>query len=78
MTITNLIRNHIAGIGSSIILWLVLYSKWGEHYFGNYNVFSYLFRDIAGDSGWIFGSVVEIVMSLLLIGLVPFIIKRRG
>lgn len=78
MTISNLIRNQIAGIASSIVLWLILYSKWGEKYFGNYNVFSYVFRDVSGDLDWIYGSVVEIVLSVLMIGIVPLIMKKRG
>lgn len=78
MTISNLLRNQIAGISSSIVLWLVLYSKWGEQYFGNYNIFSYVFRDVSGDLIWIYGSVVEVVLSVLLIGMVPLIMKKRG
>lgn len=78
MTISNLFRNQIAGIGSSIVLWLVLYSKWSEKFFGNYNVFSYVFRDLSGDLDWIYGSIVEIVLSVLWIGMVPLIMKKRG
>ncbi len=78
MTISNLLRNQIAGIGGSIVLWLVLYSKWGEQYFGNYNLFSYVFRDGSGDLEWVYGSMVEIVLSFLLIGMVPLIMKKRG
>lgn len=78
MTISNLLRNQIAGIGSSIVLWLVFYSKWGEQYIGKYNVFSYVFRDVSGDLEWIYGSVVEIVLLVLLIGMVPLIMKKRG
>lgn len=78
MTISNLIRNQIGGIGSCIVLWLVLYSKWGEQYLGSYNLFSYVFRDESGDMAWICGSAVEIVLSVLLIGMIPLIMKKRG
>lgn len=78
MTVTNLFRNHIVGIGSSIVLWVVLYSKWGAQYLGNYNLFSYVFRDLSGSMKWIYGSVIEIVLAALMLGLVPFIMKKRG
>lgn len=80
MTITNLLRSSWAGIGGSIMLWLMLYSKGGEEFFGKYNVFSYVFRDLnqTCNLDWVWGEIVGMAGAVILLVVVPVIIKKRG
>lgn len=78
MTVSNLFRNQFAGMGSSIVLWLMLYSTWGDRYLGDYNIFSYVFREVSGGTEWIYGNAAAILLSMLMLAAVPYIMKKRG
>lgn len=75
-----LFRNMWIGMGGSIALWLVTNSNLGETLFGNYNLFSYAFRNITDnqDFRWMYGKVLCLFFCILLTSLMPKIIKKRG
>lgn len=78
-TLVNLFRSLWAGMGASVLLWLLLYSKAGENLLGNWNVFSYTFRETenAGDPGWLCGKAVSIAAAALLYVLIPALLKKE-
>lgn len=80
MTICNLWRNVWAGIGSTLVLWLLLISQVGDRVFGKWNVFSYMFCPIEQMSSfsWIYGTIAGVIAALVLVGLIPTILKKRG
>lgn len=75
-----LFRSMWAGIGCSFVLWLVTNSTFGEQVLGNWNLFSYSFRNIAdsGDFGWLCGKALCLLLCLCMAVLMPKIIKKRG
>ena len=78
-TLAMLFRNMWFGIGGSLILWLITNSTLGEHLFGPWNLFSYTFRNVEnGDLTWMRGKIISICFSILMIGILPNIIKKRG
>lgn len=75
-----LFRNMWAGIGCGFVLWLVTNSTFGEKMLGNWNLFSYAFRNIMDnqDLGWLCGKALCLLICVLMILLMPKIIKKRG
>lgn len=75
-----LFRNMWIGIGCSIVLWLVTNSAFGEKVFGNWNLFSYTFRNITDsrDFNWLYGKTICLLLCVLMMILVPKIIRKRG
>jgi len=80
MTMANLCRNQWAGIGISMVLWLLLNSKIGEQIWGNFNIFAYSFRNLsdAYDLSWLWGKGVGILLAICMIGMIPYILEKRG
>lgn len=80
MTLSNLFRSQWAGIGGSFLLWLTLFSAFGEKALGNFNVFAYAFRELDGaeDFSWMAGKAAGIAAAAFLLALQPRILKRRG
>ena len=75
-----LLRNMWAGIGCCFILWLTANSTFGEQILGNWNLFSYAFRNItdSGDFRWLYGKVLCLLLCVLMAFLLPKVIKKRG
>lgn len=75
-----LFQNIWIGMGSCLIIWLMINSKAGEKYLGVWSVFSYTFRDIENDSSfsWIYGKIVCICIGIIMIAILPKIIEKRG
>lgn len=75
-----LLRNMWAGIGCCLALWLVTNSSFGEKMFGNWNLFSYTFRNITDnkDINWVYGKAMCLVLCVIMAFLMPRIIKKRG
>lgn len=75
-----LFRNMWVGIGCSIVLWLVTNSTLGENVLGNWNLFSYAFRNVmdSQDFGWLWGKALCLLLCVLMALLMPTIIKKRG
>lgn len=80
MTICNLWRNVWAGIGTTLVLWLLLGSQVGEKALGKWNIFSYMFCPIEqiNSLNWLYGEIAGIVIAVILMGLIPAILKKRG
>ena len=80
MTICNLWRNVWAGIGSTLVLWLLLNSQVGNSILGKWNIFSYMFCpvDQMSSFSWMYGTVASVIVALILVGLIPTILKKRG
>ncbi len=80
MTVSNIFGNIWAGIGISVILWMAAYSTSGERILGKFNVFSFIFRDIAdvGDWSWLWGKGTALVLTAVMLVIMPVIIKKRG
>ncbi|HKM35899.1 MAG TPA: hypothetical protein VJY54_14320 [Lachnospiraceae bacterium] len=79
-TLSCLFRNMWMGIGCCLILWIVTDSTFGEQVLGKWNLFSYTFRNIkdSGDLSWIYGKMVCVLLSMIMVTLLPKIIKKRG
>lgn len=80
MTVCNLFKNVWMGIGSAFLIWMGLFSKGGDDFFGKWNLFSYLFREVEvpNNWSWMCGTMVTLALAVILIILVPFILKKRG
>lgn len=79
-TISVLFRNMWAGISGCLILWMVCNSKFGERVFGDFNLFSYTFREVgnASDLTWLYGKALCIAGCILLAVIQPYVLKKRG
>lgn len=79
-TLSCLFRTMWAGIAGCLIVWILTNSTAGERLFGKWNVFSYTFRNIedSRDLGWLCGKLVCLVLCMVMAGMLPRIIKRRG
>lgn len=75
-----LFRNMWAGIGCGVILWLVTNSTLGDKALGNWNLFSYAFRNVmdSRDFGWLCGKALCLLLCVWMTLLMPKIIKKRG
>lgn len=73
-------RNMWVGIGCGIVLWLATNSTLGEKALGNWNLFSYTFRNAmdSQDFGWLYGKALCLLLCVLMTLLMPKIIKKRG
>lgn len=79
-TLSCLFRNMWMGIGCCLILWIVTNSTFGMQVLGKWNVFSYTFRNIedSGDFRWIYGKIICVLLSIIMVTVLPEIIKKRG
>lgn len=79
-TVSCVFRNMWAGIGCSVVLWVMTNSQAGNRYLGKWNLFSYAFSDIEnmGDVSFLCGKLLCIGLSLAMVFLLPKIIKKRG
>src|SRR5699024_10024804 len=68
-----LFRNMWVGIGCGIVLWLVTNSTLGENVLGNWNLFSYAFRNVmdSRDFGWLCGKALCLLLCVLMTLLMP-------
>ncbi len=75
-----LFRNMWAGIGCCVVLWLVTDSTFGEKYLGNWNLFSYTFRNTTDsqDFRWLYGKALCLLICGFMALLMPNVIKKRG
>lgn len=75
-----LFRNMWVGIGCGIVLWLATNSTLGEKVLGNWNLFSYAFRNVmdSQDLGWLYGKALCLLLCVIMALLMPQIIKKRG
>ena len=79
-TLSMIFRNMWMGIGGCLLVWLVTNSGGGDKLFGDWNLFSYSFRNIenAADFTWMYGKVLCIGIVLILLSALPQIIRKRG
>lgn len=70
MSLVNLFRNLWAGIGSSVVIWLLVNSTWGNELLGNFSVFSFVFRldEEGGTWDWLMGKGIALLIAIFLIG----------
>lgn len=75
-----LFQNMWAGIGCCVVLWLVTNSSFGEKFLGNWNVFSYTFRNITDsqDFRWLHGKALCLLICVFMALLTPKVMKKRG
>lgn len=75
-----LFRNMWTGIGCCVVLWLETNSSFGETYLGNWNLFSYTFRNTTDghDFRWLYGKVLCMLICVLIALLMPKVMKKRG
>lgn len=80
LTLANLTKNSWYGIGASLVLWLCLNSVKGAAFFGKYNVFSFVFREISDstDYSWLCGKGASAALSAAMLAGLPRIIRKRG
>lgn len=79
-TVSGLFRNMWAGIGCSLVLWIMTNSQAGDRMLGKWNLFSYTFRNIENstDLSWLRGKAVCIALTVIMAMAVPGILKKRG
>ncbi|MDE6606604.1 MAG: ABC transporter permease [Lachnospiraceae bacterium] len=79
-TFASLCRSSLAGIGISIIVWLVTYSAWGERVLGNGNIFAFVFRNTknGADTGWIFGKGIAVLLVVFMVLADWMMRKKKG
>ena len=75
-----LFRNMWAGIGCSVVLWVITNSTFGDKMLGNWNLFSYTFRNImdSQDFRWLYGKALCLLVCVVMALLIPKILKKRG
>ena len=80
MTLSNLFQNQWAGIGLSVVLWLVIVYSLGKSVLGNLGIFAYVYRSLTepGDVSWLMGKALGVLLAALMAALVPYILKKRG
>lgn len=80
MTVSNLFQSQWAGIGGSFLLWLTLFSAFGDNALGKFNIFAYAFRELDGaeDFSWLWGKAAGGLIAAVLLGLLPPVLKKRG
>ena len=73
-------RNVWVGIGGGIVLWVVTNSTLGKNVLGNWNLFSYAFRNVMDtqDFGWLYGKALCLLLCAAMTLMTPKIIKKRG
>lgn len=76
-TFANLCGNSLAGIGISIVVWLITYSAWGERVLRNGNVFAFVFRNTknGADTGWILGKGIAVVLAVFM-ALADWVVRK--
>lgn len=80
MTISNLFGNQWGGIAVSLIIWMAVNSVYGQDVLGKFNIFAYGFRNVmeVHDVSWLCGKLAGALSAMLMIGLIPYIMKKRG
>lgn len=80
MTISNLTGSQWGGIGICLAVWMMLNSTFGDKTLGVFNIFAYGFRETEEllDLGWLWGKALGILVAAVMIGMTPYIIKKRG
>ncbi len=78
VVISNLAKSQWAGIGVSVLLWITTNSTTGERLFGRYNLFAYSFCDSMGAkwNEWAYGTLIQILLSIVFLVLISIIEKR--
>ena len=78
--LTCLFQNMWVGIGCGIVLWLAINSTFGEKLLGNWNLFSYTFRNVMApqDFGWLYGKGLCLLLCVAMALMMSKIIKKRG
>ncbi len=74
-----LFRNMWVGIGCGFVPWLVTNSTSGDKMLGDWNLFSYTFRNITDSRNfkWVYGKALCLLICVLMTLLMPKIIKKR-
>ncbi len=75
-TVSCVFGNVWAGIGTSLILWIVTDSSIGERYLGAWNLFSYTFRKEGMDMSWICGKMLCIFLVMMMAVLLPKLLSH--
>lgn len=78
--LAGIFRSMWVGIGGCLVLWIITNSSVGDRYLGSWNLFSYTFRDVenSGDLSWMWGKLLCICFSFIMMALLPQILERRG
>lgn len=79
-TLSILFRNVWAGIGGCLTIWLFTNSSGGDKVLGNWNLFSYSFRNIenSADFSWMYGKALCMILVVVMLMILPKLLRRRG
>ena len=79
MTIVNLTKKLLPGIGITVFVWILVNSKGGADILGNLSVFAFDFRDImkTDDYGWLAGKAAAAAIGAVLL-IRPAVVRRKG
>lgn len=81
MTISNLAGNQWAGIGACTFLWLALTSSAGKKLLGNFSIFAYgsqPLEEFGRNWAWTYGKAAGLLAVMVMVGWMPYILKKRG
>lgn len=80
MSISNIFGTQWTGIGVCVILWMTVNSTFGEAALGKFNIFAYGLQsaDAADSISWIWGKILGMLLALIMAGMIPYILKKRG
>lgn len=79
MTVSNIFRSQWTGIGISLVLWLLINSTAGQRILGKFSIFAFCFREMdAENMEWLWGKAAGILLAVVMIGFIPYILKKRG
>lgn len=80
MTLADIFRNSWMGIGTALVLWLVMNSKFGERALGKFNIFAYSLQQnsVLEDMSWLWGKGLGVAAAALMVSMIPWILRKRG
>lgn len=80
VTISNLIGSQWGGIGICLAVWMMINSTFGDKTLGIFNIFAYSFRGTEEplDLSWLWGKALGILLAAVMVGMTPYILKKRG
>ena len=81
VTISNLAGNQWVGIGICAMLWLAMTSKAGQELLKDFSIFAYSsqsLNEFGREWDWLAGKAAGLLAVMVMIGLIPFILKKKG
>lgn len=81
--VSSVFGNMWAGVGGSLLLWILTNSQAGDRMLGDLNLFSYTFQSLdrfgnCTDLSWLYGKAVCIVLTVIMLAALPLCLDRAA